>query len=100
MYEELAEAVDDIAERIRALGFYVEASFTSFKHLTVLKDEGRVLPIPEMIQQLLFGHEHIIRKARHMTHLSDKENDFGTSDLLAKRLGAHEKFAWMLRSQL
>lgn len=99
-YEELAEAVDEIAERIRALGFYVEASFSAFKKATVLKDEERVLTIRDMLQFLVHGHEHVIRKARHITTISDPQQDFATSDLMARRLGVHEKFAWMLRSQL
>lgn len=99
-YEELAEAVDEIAERIRALGFFVEASFSAFKKLSQLKDEDHVLSIHEMLQQLLYGHEHVVRKARHITGISDKEQDFATSDLMARRLGIHEKFAWMLRSSI
>ena len=99
-YEELADALDEIAERIRALGFYVEASFAAFKQQTAIADEGRVLATREMIQHLIQGHEVVIRQARTLARSAEKENDQATIDLMGRRLNVHEKFAWMLRSQL
>ncbi len=99
-YTELAEAIDEIAERIRALGFYVEGSFEAFKKMSSIKEEEKVLNGREMIQQLLQGHELLIRQARLLSALAEKENDPATVDLMGRRLNVHEKFAWMLRSQL
>src|SRR5579863_2995432 len=56
-YQEMAEAVDEIAERIRALGFYVEASFSTFSRLTGIKEEEKVLLAKDMIISLVKGHE-------------------------------------------
>lgn len=99
-YEELAEAVDEIAERIRALGFYVDASFSAFKEATSVKEATKVLSIKEILTSLIEGHEAVIRKARKIAELCDKERDFASVDMLGRRLGAHEKMAWFLRSFL
>jgi starvation-inducible DNA-binding protein len=98
-YEEMAEAVDEIAERVRALGFYVDASFSGFKELTTIKDEDKVISQVEMIEHLIKAHETLIRHGRNLCALADKERDFGSVDLLGRRLIAHEKMLWMLRSQ-
>lgn len=99
-YQELAEAVDEIAERIRALGFYVDASFSSFKESTSISDEKKVLSTKEMLTSLVEGHEALIRNARKVAEVGDKDGDFATVDMLGRRLGAHEKMAWFLRSQI
>jgi starvation-inducible DNA-binding protein len=99
-YEELAEYVDEIAERVRALGYYVEATFSAFKKNTRISEEDKVLNASEMVHQLMLGHESIAKEIRRISHLAEKENDAGTVDLLGKLCRDHEKFAWMLRSQL
>jgi starvation-inducible DNA-binding protein len=98
-YSELAEALDEIAERIRALGFFVDASFTGFKELTTIKDEAKVIGEKEMLQHLITGHEILIRHARNFSELAEKKRDFATVDLMGRRLNVHEKMLWMLRSQ-
>lgn len=97
-YQELAEAVDEIAERIRALGFYVDASFSSFNSLSSVKEEKKVLICNDMLVTLAEGHETLIRDARKVAEVADKERDFATVDMIGRRLGAHEKMAWFLRS--
>ena len=99
-YEEMAEAVDEIAERIRALGFYVEASFSGFARLANVKDEEKVLIAKDMIITLVKGHETFIREARRVAEIADRDRDFATVDMLGKRMDAHEKMAWFLRSHL
>jgi starvation-inducible DNA-binding protein len=99
-YEDLAEAVDEIAERIRALGFYVDASFSGFQNKTSVKEETRVLTSKDMLKELIEGHEVLIRGVRKVAEIGDKDGDFATVDMIGRRLGAHEKMAWFLRSQL
>ncbi len=99
-YEELAEAVDEIAERIRALGYFVEASFSAFARHSALKEEEKVLIAKDMIKSLVDGHETLIRGARKLGEIADKDHDFATVDMIGRRLGAHEKMAWFLRSHL
>ena len=99
-YEELAEEIDEVAERIRALGFYVDATTQSFRKLSSIPEEHRLLPKHEMLRHLVEGHEQILREARHLAALAEKHQDPGTVDLVGRRMGSHEKMAWMLRSQL
>lgn len=99
-YEELAEAVDETAERIRALGFYVDASFSAFARLASVKEEAKVLIAKDMLQSLVQGHELLVREARRVSEIAEKDGDFATVDMLGRRMGAHEHMAWFLRSHL
>jgi starvation-inducible DNA-binding protein len=98
-YEELAEAADIIAERIRALGEKSPGSLGSFLELTTLDEAGRDLSAEDMLQELLHDHEQMIRWIRPQIEQSQKLGDEGTADMLIQRLRAHEKASWMIRSQ-
>lgn len=100
LYTELAEAVDVIAERIRALGFPAPASFAQFAKLTSIKESINPPSAEEMIKQLVTDQETLVRTARAIFPHADEVNDEVTADLLTERLAAHEKNAWMLRSCL
>jgi starvation-inducible DNA-binding protein len=99
-YMELAEAVDLIAERIRALGHYAPGSYTQFAQLSSIREETGVVDAKEMISQLLEGQETIVRTARSIVPTVTDAHDEPTLDLLTQRMQAHEKNAWMLRSLL
>jgi len=99
-YVELSTAVDLIAERIRALGVYAPATYSEFLKLTSIEEHAGVPSSREMIQQLVEGHEAVIRTARSaFTHVH-QANDEASADLLTQRMQLHEKTAWMLRSLL
>jgi len=99
-YNELALAVDAIAERIRALGFPAPGTYAAYARLSSIKEEEGVPPATEMIKQLVEGQEAVARTARALFPLVDKASDEPTADLLTQRLQVHEKTAWMLRSLL
>ena len=99
-YTELWTALDEIAERIRALGYPAPASFTQFAKLTSVAEETAVPQANDMIRQLVAGHETVARTARGIFPLAENANDQPTADLLTQRLQIHEKTAWMLRSLL
>jgi starvation-inducible DNA-binding protein len=99
-YEELSDGIDDIAERIRKLGFPVAASFANFSKVTTVKEATTVIPATEMIEQLAADNEMIARSIRDLYEKADSEKDAATADLVTQRLEAHEKAAWMLRSLL
>ncbi len=99
-YTELADAVDLIAERIRALGFPAPATYSEFSRLTSIPDEPGVPRAEEMIRKLVEGHETVIRTAREMLPMLESAKDEPTTDLLIERMQTHEKTAWMLRSLL
>lgn len=99
-YEELAEAIDEIAEKIASLDSYVDASFLRFNESTVIKDSKKKPTAKEMIKELLDGHETLIRLVRPLASRFQELQDDVSSDLMIKRLTAHEKAAWMLRALL
>lgn len=99
-YNELALAVDSIAERIRALGFPAPGVYSIYARLSSIKEEEGVPSAEEMIKQLVAGQEAVTRTARGIFPLLDKVSDEPTADLLTQRMQVHEKTAWMLRSLL
>ncbi|WP_425406330.1 Dps family protein [Hwanghaeella sp.] len=99
-YTELATAVDEIAERIRALGEPAPGSYAQFAELTVISEETGTPAAEDMIRQLVEGQEAIARTARSVFPAAEKAGDEPTADLLTQRIQLHEKNAWMLRSML
>ena len=99
-YHELADAVDGIAERIRAVGQMAPGSFSQFAKLTSIEEETGVPAAEEMIRQLVIGHEAVVRTGRNVFGTCEHAGDQVTMDLLAERMNVHEKQAWMLRSLL
>jgi len=99
-YAELATAVDEIAERIRALGVAAPGSYKAFTKLTEIEEETDAPNAEEMIHQLVIGQETVVRTARTIFRIADSTNDEPTADLLTQRMQIHEKNAWMLRSML
>lgn len=99
-YNELALAVDLIAERIRALGFPAPGTYKEFAALSSIGEEDGVPSAEEMIRKLVEGQEAVVRTARSLFATVDQANDEPTADLLTQRMQVHEKTAWMLRSLL
>jgi len=99
-YNELFQAVDEIAERIRALGYPAPGSYKSFSKLSSIKESEDKLPAEQMIQELLEGQETLIRTLRSLIDTADNTGDESTADLATTRMKQHEKVAWMLRSLL
>jgi starvation-inducible DNA-binding protein len=99
-YNELALAVDLIAERIRALGFPAPGTYQAFAELSSIAEAEGVPSAEEMIRQLVAGQEAVVRTARSVFPLVEKAHDEPTADLLTQRMQVHEKNAWMLRSLL
>jgi starvation-inducible DNA-binding protein len=99
-YTELATAVDEIAERIRALDHPAPGSYKAFAKLTSIEEEIGDPSAEEMIRQLVIGQEAVARTAREVFPLADDAHDEPTADLLTQRMQVHEKNAWMLRSML
>jgi starvation-inducible DNA-binding protein len=99
-YTELAAAVDEIAERIRALGITAPGSYSEFGKLTSIDEGHGNESAEEMIRQLVAGQEAVVRTAREAFPAADAAHDEPTADLLTQRMQVHEKNAWMLRSML
>ncbi|NWG74949.1 MAG: DNA starvation/stationary phase protection protein [Rubrivivax sp.] len=100
-YTELWNAVDPIAERIRALGHPAPGSYAQYGQLSSIPDAPAEPPKAlEMVRILVAGHEAVARTARSVFALAAKADDQPSADLLTQRLDVHEKTAWMLRSLL
>ncbi|MDX1495999.1 MAG: Dps family protein [Salinisphaeraceae bacterium] len=99
-YTEAAAAVDEIAERIRALGEPAPGSYKQFAELSSIEEETGNPAAEDMIRQLVVGHETIVRTAREVFPVAENAADEPTADLLTQRMQVHEKTAWMLRSLL
>ncbi|MEQ9125463.1 MAG: Dps family protein [Alphaproteobacteria bacterium] len=99
-YTELATAVDEIAERIRALGETAPGSYKQFAALTSIQEETDVPAAEKMVAQLMKDHETVARTARGVFPAADAANDEPTADILTQRMQVHEKTAWMLRATI
>ena len=99
-YNELALAVDLVAERIRALGHPAPGRYAEYAKLSSIKEAKGVPGATKMISELVAGQEAVVRTARQVFPVAEKANDQPTMDLLTQRMQLHEKTAWMLRSLL
>lgn len=99
-YEQLAENIDDIAERIRALGGFPVGTAEGFLRYTTLREHPNDLPnAHEMVNRLMLDYEQIIRNLRnHIDHCQDELHDEGTADFLTGMMESYEEAAWMLRA--
>lgn len=99
-YTELATAVDEIAERIRALGEPAPGTYAAFVRLSSVQETEGVPSAEDMLRQLVQDQETVVRTAREVFPIADAAHDEPTASLLSDRMQVHEKNAWMLRSML
>jgi starvation-inducible DNA-binding protein len=99
-YNELALAVDLVAERIRSLGFPAPGTYKQYASLSSIKEEEGIPKAQDMIRLLVEGQEAVVRTARSLFPAAEAAHDEATADLLTQRIQLHEKTAWMLRSLL
>lgn len=99
-YTEQWNALDIIAERIRALGYPAPGTYKEFAKLTSIKEVDGVPNATDMVKHLVQAQETTARTARSLFAIVDEANDQPTADVLTQRLNVHEKTAWMLRSLL
>jgi|SRR5580704_7387192 starvation-inducible DNA-binding protein len=99
-YVDLAAAVDELAERIRAIGQIAPGSFAQFRKLSKITEEENVPPAPRMVEILTADHQHVVRRMREVLELTESVGDSETGDMMIRRMQIHAKQAWMLRSHL
>ncbi|MBC53778.1 MAG: DNA starvation/stationary phase protection protein [Gammaproteobacteria bacterium] len=97
-YIDLAEAVDDIAERIRTLDVAAPGTFKEFSQLSSVKEVDGVPEANKMVDLLTHGHEQVVQTCRDVLKLAAEAEDESTSALASDRMRIHEKTAWMLRA--
>jgi starvation-inducible DNA-binding protein len=96
-YNELALAVDDIAERIRSLDVFAPGTYQEFAQLSSIKEVSGIPKGSEMVDILTAGHEQVVKSCREVLKLSQAAEDESTTSLASDRMRVHEKTAWMLR---
>jgi starvation-inducible DNA-binding protein len=99
-YTDLALAVDEIAERVRALHSPVPGSFAEFARIAQVRESVGKVSAKQMISTLVADQELLAAAARAVIAAAEKEGDAGSADLATRRLQTHDKNAWMLRSHL
>ncbi len=99
-YTDLALAVDEIAERIRALGARAPGSYTEFNRLASVKEATGEPSAREMIEDLAADQASVVKAAKRLVAAAEKADDSASADLGTRRIEVHQKNAWMLRSHL
>ena len=99
-YQDLSDAIDEIAERIRALGVRVEASLEYFSNLSQIKKGDETFDAKKMLQDLAADHHLMINLLKSGIVTAQKEGDEGTADIFIQRSKVHEKTLWMIESSL
>ena len=99
-YRELWAATDELAERIRALGYYAPGTYAQYAKLTSIQEDNGVPSADQMVANLVKGHETVVKTARDLFQLADEAKDEVTADLMVQRMNASEKTAWMLRAMI
>ncbi len=99
-YTDLAEAIDDIAERIRALGHYAPGSYTEFAELASVKEQTQKPDSKSMLRELSEDQDTVVATMRKVIKTAQEADDPASEDLMVSRIQAHEKNAWMLRAHL
>jgi starvation-inducible DNA-binding protein len=97
-YLELRDAVDEIAERVRALDQKAPGSYQEMAALTSITEDAGEPDALEMVRRLVEGHEAVIRTAREVVAMAESAGDVATADMATERIEIHEKTAWMLRA--
>ncbi|WP_348672868.1 Dps family protein [uncultured Abyssibacter sp.] len=97
-YTELADAVDDIAERIRTLGVAAPGTYKEFSRLSSIDEVEGVPGSEEMVDLLTKGHEQVVKTCREVLKLAQDADDESTTALVSDRMRIHEKTSWMLRA--
>ena len=97
-YNELAVAVDDIAERIRTLGAVAPGTYKAFAALSSIQEVEDIPAAKEMVNILTRGHEQVVKTCRDVLKKAQAANDESSAALVSDRMRIHEKTAWMLRA--
>lgn len=97
-YTEMWNAVDELAERIRALGHFAPSSYAAMSRLSSVEEETGAPDWRQMVASLARGHEQVAREAREVLRIAEEIGDDATADIVGPRITLHEKTAWMLRA--
>lgn len=99
-YQDLAEAADKIAERIRALGHKAPATFAKFSRITHIEEGDGAASAETMLSMLYEDQQIMVKALKDTLHQAQQDGDEATADLMIQRITTHEKNAWMLKASM
>ena len=99
-YESLFEAIDEVAERVRALDAYAIGGLTTLAKVAQMEEFKSPMPQKDYVAALIVAHEKVVDDATRTRDLAGESSDLQTQDLMIKRLQWHQKTLWMLKSYL
>lgn len=100
-YTELAEAIDEMAERLRAIGYEAPISLDDILSASDLKEiSANKMSAGAMLEDLARSHDLLAKRAKEAADATAENDDDFSNDMMVARIGAHEKAAWMLKSLL
>jgi starvation-inducible DNA-binding protein len=99
-YEDLNTAIDDMAERIRSIGFPAPTGLSEMIENSEISDQTKLLATNDMVKELVEDHEKMARLLRDGVAAAEEVDDVKTADMLTERIGVHEEAAWMLRATI
>lgn len=99
-YKELAEAVDQVAERILIMGHKAPATFAEYNKLKTIKDGDSNLSANNMVSELANDNSTLVKDLNQAIKIAQENNDEGTVTLLSDRIAAHQKAHWMLTASM
>lgn len=99
-YEDLGESIDDLAERVRALGLVALESLEAYQERSVIDDLPKGADLKQRVARLISDYERATERAAKAVHVAEEHGDVMTADLLTERIGVYEENAWMLRATL
>lgn len=99
-YRDLIEAIDDLGERVRALGMPAPQSIKEFTERSIIQDLPDRSDLKTRIERTVSDYERAIRRAALVVKLAESNGDIKTADLLTERVGVYENNAWMLRATI
>lgn len=99
-YKELAEAVDQVAERLLMMGHKAPATFTDLNNLKTIKDGNSSLNANQMVTELANDNSILVKDLNQAIKIAQENNDEGTITLLSDRIAAHQKAHWMLAASM
>tara|TARA_R110002096_G_scaffold6133_4_gene27972 strand:- start:1332 stop:1838 length:507 start_codon:yes stop_codon:yes gene_type:complete len=99
-YRSIAESLDTMAERMRALGLPAPESLAEFETRSTIDDLPRDADLKVRVERLVSDYEKAVVRLMRVAMLAEKNGDVKSADLLTERIGAYEEFAWMLRASI
>jgi len=97
-YEELSETIDEIAERVRALGLIPPESLAAYQERSILDDLPKDAPLKNRVERLVADYERATERLTEAVRVAEEHHDVKTADLLTEQIGIYDENAWMLRA--